>query len=106
MAVDNFSAFKKLMQKRNAEMNQQAMFSVATNPTGKPMTEEQLIEQAIAASLKESEVAAKKEEPKPEPVKETPKPAETLETPDGQTYEERMIALAIQMSQAEAQESQ
>ena len=51
LAVDNFSAFKKLMQRRNKEMNQLAMRSLSDPngevPSSQAMTEEEMIKQAI-----------------------------------------------------------
>ena len=45
VAVDNFMAFKKLMCKRNSELNQQAMKLIVDDGVKKEMTKKQSVEE-------------------------------------------------------------
>ena len=93
LAVDNFIAFKKLMVKRNTELNNEAMGIQKSAPG--MMTEEEMIRQAelesaaIAASLAEQEKAGGATA-----NAETPNPPAPTPTPSGPPVSDEKLLLA------------
>ena len=96
LAVDNFIAFKKLMVKRNTELNNEAM---GIQKSSGVMSEEEMIRQAemesaaIAASLAEAQKATGAPE-----AAESAKPEPTPKGP-GISDEKLLLAKAVEESQ-------
>lgn len=102
MAVDNFLAFKKLMVKRNQELNRQAMEMYLKMQAKKGQTPTDGAEQAEAPPAEEEPKTEEAKKKQQDELKEVMRVAHTLERAE----EEEMMKRAMEESERMKSEAQ